>query len=223
MPRRVAGEPPGCAAALDARPRRQRTALVDNGTAPVVTVGLRRPRERPVFHRPVRRGPAGTPSTQARLSGTCARPSSADERQVAVALGVVEPVADDELVRDVEADVPHRHLDLDRLRLAQQRAHLERRRPAGLPGSCSSHDRVRPESMMSSTISTWRPVMSRSRSLRIRTTPDDEVAEPYELTAMNSSCDRDRQRPGEVGHEHHRALEHADQQQVVRGRSSGSA
>jgi hypothetical protein len=30
--------------------------------------------------------------------------------------------------------------------------------------------------------------MSRSRSLRIRTTPDDEVDDPYELTAMNSSC-----------------------------------
>jgi hypothetical protein len=30
--------------------------------------------------------------------------------------------------------------------------------------------------------------MSRSRSLRIRTTPDEEVADPYELTAMNSIC-----------------------------------
>ena len=40
---------------------------------------------------------------------------------------------------------------------------------------------------MSSTISTSRSLMSRSRSLRIRTTPDDDVDEPYELTAMNSS------------------------------------
>ncbi len=39
---------------------------------------------------------------------------------------------------------------------------------------------------MSSTISTCRPAMSLSRSLRIRTTPDDDVDEPYELTAMNS-------------------------------------
>ena len=33
------------------------------------------------------------------------RPQSADVRQISVTLGVVEPVADDELVRDVEADV----------------------------------------------------------------------------------------------------------------------
>ena len=42
---------------------------------------------------------------------------------------------------------------------------------------------------MSSTMITRRPVMSRSRSLRMRTTPDDEVADPYEVTAMNSSSD----------------------------------
>ena len=41
---------------------------------------------------------------------------------------------------------------------------------------------------MSSTISTSRSSMSRSRSLRMRTTPDDDVDDPYELTAMNSSC-----------------------------------
>jgi hypothetical protein len=41
-----------------------------------------------------------------------------------------------------------------------------------------SQDRVRPESMMSSTIRTSRPAMSRSRSLRMRTTPDEDVAEP---------------------------------------------
>ena len=42
----------------------------------------------------------------------------------------------------------------------------------------SSHFRVRPESMMSSTIRTLRPVMSPERSLRIRTTPEDFVPEP---------------------------------------------
>jgi hypothetical protein len=41
-----------------------------------------------------------------------------------------------------------------------------------------SHDSVRPVSMISSTITTWRPVMSVSRSLRIRTTPLDLVPEP---------------------------------------------
>ena len=47
----------------------------------------------------------------------------------------------------------------------------ERRLPA-------SQDRVSPESTMSSTMSTCRPVMSVSRSLRIRTTPEDLVPEP---------------------------------------------
>ena len=41
--------------------------------------------------------------------------------------------------------------------------------------------------MMSSTMTTRRPVMSLSRSFRIRTTPLDDVAEPYDDTAMNSS------------------------------------
>ena len=39
---------------------------------------------------------------------------------------------------------------------------------------------------MSSTISTSRPVMSRSRSLRMRTTPDDFVPEPYDEMAIQS-------------------------------------
>jgi hypothetical protein len=40
---------------------------------------------------------------------------------------------------------------------------------------------------MSSTIRTWRPSIGVSRSLRIRTTPEDSVAEPYEATAMKST------------------------------------
>ncbi len=39
---------------------------------------------------------------------------------------------------------------------------------------------------MSSTIRTWRPLMSVSRSLRIRTTPEDCVPAPYEDTAIQS-------------------------------------
>ncbi len=39
---------------------------------------------------------------------------------------------------------------------------------------------------MSSTMSTWRPVRSRSRSLRMRTTPLVWVALPYDETAMKS-------------------------------------
>src|SRR5690606_24106233 len=50
----------------------------------------------------------------------------ADVGQVAVALVVVETVADDELVRDVESDVLDLDVDLHGLRLAQQRDDLER-------------------------------------------------------------------------------------------------
>ena len=39
---------------------------------------------------------------------------------------------------------------------------------------------------MSSTISTWRPLMSASWSFRMRTTPDDLVPEPYDETAIQS-------------------------------------
>src|SRR4051794_32680465 len=46
---------------------------------------------------------------------------------------------------------------------------------------------VRPESTMSSTISTCRPSIGVSRSLRIRTTPLESVAEPYDETAMKST------------------------------------
>src|SRR5215211_2748299 len=56
-------------------------------------------------------------------------PEGADERQVAVPLGVVEPVPDHEHARDVEGLVLHRHLDPQLVRLAEQHADLERRRP----------------------------------------------------------------------------------------------
>ena len=55
-----------------------------------------------------------------------------DLAQVAVPLVEVEPVADDELVRDVEADPSDWDLDLGRVGLAQQREDLDRRGAAGL-------------------------------------------------------------------------------------------
>src|SRR6478672_9309070 len=59
-------------------------------------------------------------------SGVDVRCEGADAPQVAVLLVVVEAVADDELVGDVEADVLHRDVDLDDVGLAQQRADLDR-------------------------------------------------------------------------------------------------
>src|SRR3954453_11924501 len=50
----------------------------------------------------------------------------------------------------------------------------------------SSQDSVTPESMMSSTIRTCLPLMSGTRSLRIRTTPEDWVPAPYGDSAIQS-------------------------------------
>ena len=67
---------------------------------------------------------------------------------------------------------------------------------------------------MSSTISTSRPSITASRSFRIRTTPEDLVADPYDATAMKSTSQGTVQRPHQVGNEEDGALEHADQDQV---------
>ena len=75
--------------------------------------------------------------------------------------------------------------------------------------------RVRPVSMISSTIRTWRPVMSVSRSLRMRTTPELLVPEPYDETAIQSISTCPLEGPGDVGHHHHRTAEHADDQQLL--------
>src|SRR5690606_28867573 len=69
-----------------------------------------------------RRRSASLPGTASRVD---VRSEHGDVAQIAVALGVVQAVADDELDRDVEADVLAVDLDLRRLGLAQQRAHLD--------------------------------------------------------------------------------------------------
>ena len=50
----------------------------------------------------------------------------------------------------------------------------------------SRYESVSPESTMSSTTSTLRPAIGASRSLRMRTTPELSVPDPYELIAMKS-------------------------------------
>src|SRR3954465_7866743 len=86
----------------------------DNGTALAVTVVLPTTGEGPVFPSSGVTRACRTPPTR-RGSAVHGGVQGADERQVAVALRVVEPVADDELVRDVEADVAHGDRDLGRV------------------------------------------------------------------------------------------------------------
>ena len=76
---------------------------------------------------------------------------------------------------------------------------------------------------MSSTISTSRPSMATSRSLRIRTTPEESVADPYEATAMKSISQGDLvvDLAHQVGEEEDRALEDPDEQQRAAGVVAG--
>src|SRR5699024_8584901 len=67
----------------------------------------------------------------------------ADERQVAVLLRVVETVADDELVRQIEPDIPHFEIHLEGQRFADHGADLHRPWPTRLevthePGQCQT-------------------------------------------------------------------------------------
>src|SRR6478736_2221032 len=65
-------------------------------------------------------------------SGDQIRVQNAYIWEVAVPLGEIEAVADHELVRDLEADVAHRNVDLAAAGLGQEGADLERGRLAGL-------------------------------------------------------------------------------------------
>ena len=68
---------------------------------------------------------------------------------------------------------------------------------------------------MSSTTSTWRPSMLMSRSLRMRTTPDESVAVAVARDGHEVDLARHGQVAHQVGHEEDGALEHADEQQVA--------
>lgn len=79
------------------------------------------------------RAPASTKKTGARTARVLlvnVRRQRADEVEVAVLLGEVQAVADNEFVGDLVADVLDVYFDLGRCGLAQQRADLHRRRSA---------------------------------------------------------------------------------------------
>ena len=113
------------------------------------------------------------------------RVQGCDAVQVAVLLSEVQAVTNNELGLDVPADVLDLNVSLDDLGL-RSRVQISTEAAPREIRFCCSHARVRPESMISSTIRTLRPTRSVSRSLRIRTTPEDLVPEPYEETAIQS-------------------------------------
>ena len=68
---------------------------------------------------------------------------------------------------------------------------------------------------MSSTISTSRPSITASRSLRIRTTPEDSVADAVGGDRHEVDLAGDVERAHQVGEEEHSAFQHPDQEQVL--------
>src|SRR6266536_2715656 len=137
-----------------------------------------------------------------------------DVRQLPVALPVVQPVPDDELVGQVEPDILHRYLHLDRVRLAQQCHHLDTRgRPAlqvfhqpgqGEPGvdDVLDHDHM-PAGDVPVQVLEDAHHAGRGGPLSVR-------GHRHELQLDRAALAPHR--AGEVGHEHDRALEHAHQQ-----------
>ena len=138
-----------------------------------------------------------------------------DIRQVPVALGVVEAVADRELVRDLEANVAGRQ-SRPCAAPAWSAARTPRATPGRGPPACACrYCSVSPESTMSSTIRTLRPSSGASRSLRIRTTPRGVGRRAVRRDRHEVDLARDVEVAHQVGQEEHGALEHADQQQVL--------
>src|SRR5690606_21571949 len=138
-----------------------------------------------------------------------------DERQIAVSLRVVEPVAHHELVRDVEPDVTDGHVDLHRLALTQQRTHGQR---SGITagevlqqprqGQSGVDDVLDDEHVPAGDVAvevlqdTHDPGRRSRRTVR---------RHRHELQLR-----RDRQSASEVGHEHDRTFEYTDENEIGR-------
>ena len=142
------------------------------------------------------------------------RVQRADVGQVAVALGVVEAVADDELVGDVEADVGDVDVGAHGVGFAQQRAHAQRPRPprgqvAQQPGQRQPGVDDVLDDQHVAVVDVAVEVLEDAHHAR-RRRRRAVGADGHELQLGGQ-----RDRPGEVGDEHDRALEHRDQQQVL--------
>src|SRR4051795_5534380 len=139
-----------------------------------------------------------------------------DVRQVSVALGHVEAVADRELVRDLEAHVARRQLDLAALGLGQQRADLQRGRLA----RAEVAQQVLQGQPRVDDVLDDQHVASRDRAVEVL--EDPHHARGIGLRAVGGDRHEvdlawDVDVAHEVGQEEDRALEDAHQQQVALG------
>src|SRR3954453_19485921 len=135
-------------------------------------------------------------------------------RQVAIALGVVEAVADREPVRDLEAGEADGELDLSPRRLRQQRAHLERRRVARAE---VAHEVLQREARVDDVLDD-QDVAALDRRVEVLEDPHDAARGGRRAVRRDGhevALPRDRDAAPQVREEELRALEDADEQQVA--------
>src|SRR5215468_8117406 len=149
-------------------------------------------------------------------AGVDLRLQTADMWQPTVPLGVVKSVAHDELVRDVEPDVPYRHLHLGRIRLAQQRDHLEAGR---LPGGQVAQQPGQGQAGVDDVLDDQHVPAGDVAVEILEDAHDAGGGGGRAVRGHRHELQRHRpaQRPGQVGHDHDRALEDPDQEQLTVG------
>ena len=150
----------------------------------------------------------GRPSTASRSDGHVG--------EVAVALGVVEAVADREAVGDLEADVAGREVDAQALRLGQQGADLQRGRIARLQ---VAHQVLQGEAGVDDVLDDQHVAVF---DRRIEVLEDAHHARGVGLRAVAGDRHEvdlagDVDAAHQVGEKEDRALEHADHEEVTPG------
>src|SRR4051812_48931043 len=135
-------------------------------------------------------------------------------RQVAVALGVVQAVADGELVRDLEAHVARNDLDLAPFRLRQQRADLQRR---GVARAEIPHQILQGQARVDDVLDDQH-VAALDRRVEVLEDPHHAAGVGLRAVAGHGhevDLDRDVDLAHQIAEEEHGALQDADEQQVA--------
>src|SRR5215211_1320325 len=134
--------------------------------------------------------------------------------EVPIPLREVEPVPDDEAIRDLETDVADGNVDLAALRLRQECADLER----GGPARPEVAHQVREREPRVDDVLHDEDVAVLERDVEVLEDADDPrrvARSPVAGDGHEVDLAGDRQLAHEVGHEEDRALEDADEQEVA--------
>src|SRR4051812_48480921 len=142
------------------------------------------------------------------------RVEHAHVRQVSVALGEIEAVADHEPIRDLEAHVADGHVDLPALRFCQKRADLEAR---GLARLQIAHQIGQSQTRVDDVLDD-EDVPALDIDVQVLENPDNSRGIRRVAVARDGhevDLAWDRQLPHEIGHEENGALEDAHEEQVA--------